>query len=146
MRLLTSKTFHQPNCASVTRLPPFFHVGAILSWWKRFLPTSSQSLLATWSFICQNWINIVDGTNIVNLPGRMEQTEFNLVRQCHRGKPLRDSGTLLKVSRSGEVIGPDKRGDAEFALINAKVPLQCRSGAFLCLCSFFRSTLIWVIH
>lgn len=31
MRLLTSKTFHQTNCASVTGLPPFLHVSEILS-------------------------------------------------------------------------------------------------------------------
>lgn len=31
MRLLSSKTFHQANCASVTRLPPLLHVFAILS-------------------------------------------------------------------------------------------------------------------
>lgn len=105
MRLLTSKTCRQTNCASVTRLPPFLCVSAIFSSLKLF---SGKSLLATGSFICQNWINIVDGTNIVNLPE--EWSWLNSISADNtKRKALRDSATLLKVLCSGEVIGLDKR-------------------------------------
>lgn len=43
MRLLTSKTFHQTNCASVTGLPPFLHVSEIL-----FPPRSYSSTNHSW--------------------------------------------------------------------------------------------------
>lgn len=140
MRLLTSKTFHQSNCASVTKLPPLLHVSPTLSPPKLF---STESLLATGSFICQNWINIVDGTNIVNLPE--EWSWLNSIcadntggestqRQCHFAESL----------LFWRGYWPWQRGDAEFALINAEMPLQYWSGVFLEL--LFQSSDTLLVH
>lgn len=122
MRLLTSKTFSQTNCASVTRLPPFLHVSTILSSLRLF---STKSLLATGSFICQNWINIVDGTNIVNL---LEEWSWlnSISADNTRGKALRDSATLLKVFCSEEVIGLDKRVMQSLPSLMPKCPYNLR--------------------
>lgn len=140
MRLLTSKTFHQTNCASVTRLPLFLLVSAIHSPPKLF---STESFLATGSFICQNWINIVDGTNIVNLPE--EWSWLNSISADNtRGKALRDSATLLKVFCSGEVIGFDKRVMQSLPSLMPKCPSNL-GGEFFFFWAALSLTLIWLI-
>lgn len=127
MRRLTSKTFYQTNCASVTRLPPFPHVSAILTPSKLF---SSESFLATGSFICQNWINIVDGTNIVNLPE--EWSWLNSISADNTGGKCTQRQCYFAESLLfWRGYWSWQKGDAEFALINAKVPLQSWSGVFL---------------
>lgn len=137
----TSKTFHQTSCASVTRLPPFFHICTILSSWRLF---STESLLGTWSFICQNWINIVDGTNIVNLPE--ERFGLNSISAHNtRGIALRDSATLLKVYGTGEVIGLDKRVMQSLPSLMPKCPSNLGVEVFFWSCSFSLLILIWFI-
>lgn len=140
MRLLTSKTFHQTNCASVTRLAPFLHVSAILFPPKLF---STKSVLATGSFICQNWINIVDGTNIVNLPEEWHWLN-SISADNTRGKALGDSATLLKVFCSGEVIGLDKRVMQSLPSLMPKCPSNLWVEFFLQLL-FPSSDTYWLI-
>lgn len=95
---------------------------------------STESLLATGSFICQNWINIVDGTNIVNLPE--EWGWLNSISADNtRGKALRDSATLLKVFCSGEVIGVDKRVMQSLPSLMPKCPSNTESHFFVALLS-----------
>lgn len=137
---LTFKTLYHIKCASLTRLLLLVCFFVILSSLKLFF---TDSLLATGSFICQNWINIVDGTNIVNLPE--EWSWLNSISADNtRGKALRDTATLLKVFCFGEVIGLDKRVMQSLPSLKPK----CRSNVgveFFCNCSAFLLSLIQLI-
>lgn len=103
----------------------------------------NKSFLATGSFICQNWINIVDGTNIVNLAE--EWSWLNSISADNTGgKALRDSATLLKVFCSGEVIGLDKGVMQSLPSLMPKCPSNLRV-EFFCSYSFSVLTIIWLI-
>lgn len=90
---------------------------------------STESLLATGSFICKNWINIVDGTNIVNLPKNGADWIQSL--QTIPGEKHSETVPLYWKSSVLERLLALTNGDAEFALINAEVPLQSWSEVFL---------------
>lgn len=137
---LPPRPFIRPTVHLLQGYLLFFMSHAILYPPKLF---STESFLATGSFICQNWINIVDGTNIVNLSE--EWSWLNSISADNtRGKALGDSATLLKVFCSGEVIGLDKRVMQSLPSLMPKCPSNT-GVEFFCSYSFSILTLIWLI-
>lgn len=102
------ESFHQTNGSSLTSSALLFF-SAFFSSRRPF----SAKLLSTWSFICHNWINIVDGTNIVNLPeewGRLN----SILADNTKGKSTRRLCYFAESPPVWRGYWPWQKGDAEF--------------------------------
>lgn len=128
-------SFHQSKCASVTRFPSFLHAFAIVSSPTLF---STNSLFVTGSFICWTWINIVDGTNIVNL---LEEWNWlnSILADNTKGNAVRDGATLLSVICSREGIGLNKRVMQSLLSLKPECPFRVGVKTFCCCIHLFDS-------